>query len=391
MPYKEIDGIKIWGEEIPNAVDQIKAAAAGKAVASSLMADHHHGYDVPIGSVMAYQDAISPAGVGFDIACGNCAVKLDISGYMIRDDMEKIMDTVWKTFAFGPGGKNKEADDIDAEEVWTAPMWDVLSGRRDIEYTARTQIGTIGGGNHYVDIFEDEKGDVWVGVHFGSRGFGHRMAKAFIKQAGDDVNALIGTDTQLGQDYLACMETAGKYAYIGREWVCKRVAKILDANIVEMVHNHHNFAWKENHFGEDLWIVRKGATPNQPGQLSFVGATMADTSYILQGLDTPENYDTMFSTIHGAGRIMSRTQAAGRVRRKKGKVTVVKEGKISRDMMLESVWSKGIVLRGAGTDEAPQAYKRLDEVLEYHLDTVRVVHKLQPMGIAMTSGQRESR
>lgn len=136
--------------------------------------------------------------------------------------------------------------------------------------------------------------------------------------AGDNVNIMDETPhcldikTVAGKEYIECMELAGKYAYAGRDWVCKTVADILGGEIVEEIHNHHNFAWKETHNGEEYWVVRKGATPAFPGQLGFVGSSMGDNSVILKGVDSDKSKSAFYSTMHGAGRIMSRTQAAGK-------------------------------------------------------------------------------
>ena len=179
------------------------------------------------------------------------------------------------------------------------------------------------------------------------------------------------------------MQLAGRYAYAGRDWVCNRVAKLLGAKVVEEVHNHHNFAWKEEHRGESLWVTRKGATPAFPGQKGFVGGSMGDISVVLEGVESQESRMALFSTVHGAGRLMSRTQAAGRIRYRKGRKVQVKAGQINREQMLDSVKRIGATLRGAGTDEAPQAYKRLPEVLEHHRNTIRILHTLRPLGVAM--------
>lgn len=387
--YQEIEGIKVWGDPIENAVKQI-VDASGEAEYSALMADAHHGYEVPIGAVMAYDGKVSPAGVGFDIGCGNMAVRLDVPYEEIQSDMEAIMDEVWKTFSFGTGKINDEWDTVDADDIWDSPVWNLPPSKTISKAKVMRQLGSVGSGNHYIDLFHDQEDRVWVGVHFGSRGFGHKIASYFIGALGKGVNLLVDTDTDMGADYVECMNLAGLYAKRGREWVCGRVAKILQAEIKESVHNHHNFAWREEHLGKSLWVVRKGSTPAWPGQKCFVGSNMTDTSYILRGRDTEESAATLYSTIHGAGRIMSRTQAAGKAKRRGGKVVGRKGGKISRQDMIDRVVQHGVELRGAGTDEAPQAYKKLDEVLEHHKGTVDVVHTLTPVGVAMAgSGYRD--
>jgi len=179
---------------------------------------------------------------------------------------------------------------------------------------------------------------------------------------------------------------AGRYAYAGRDWVCSEVARLLGAEILEEVHNHHNFAWRESHDGKDLWVVRKGATPAFPGQKGFVGGSMGDNSVILEGVENDEAQYSLYSTVHGAGRAMSRTAARGKINRKTGKV--ISQGAVSREMMNAWIHAQGVTLRGAGTDEAPQAYKRLPEVLEYHRSSLKILHTLKPMGVAM-AGENE--
>src|SRR6201989_1484603 len=131
----------------------------------------------------------------------------------------------------------------------------------------------------------------------------------------DGPPVLFAVDSELGQGYIAAMELAGEYAYAGRDTVVAKVLEILGAEATEEVHNHHNFAWKERHFGTDVWVIRKGCTPAFPGQAGFVGATMGEPSVILRGADSEASRELMYSTVHGAGRVMSRTQAAGRRRR----------------------------------------------------------------------------
>src|SRR5947209_20079313 len=208
----------------------------------------------------------------------------------------------------------------------------------------------------------------------------------FLKAAGvtdgmDVDPCVIDAAGDLGADYLACMELAGRYAYAGRDWVCRRVAKILGATITEEVHNHHNFAWRETHGGKELWVVRKGATPAFPGQRGFVGGTMGETSVILEGVENESAKHSLYSTVHGAGRVMGRMEAKGKVDRKTGQV--VRPGRVSQEMMQEWVSRAGVELRGAGLDESPHCYKRLHEVLSEHGDSVHILHTLTPVGVAM--------
>ncbi|MCY4119142.1 MAG: RtcB family protein, partial [Caldilineaceae bacterium] len=177
MTIQIIEGVPVWGVPQDNAIDQILNCAP-EADAAALMADHHLGYSVPIGGVVAYEDKLNPAGVGYDIACGNKAVRLDLHAAEVKTNIKPIMDDIWSTISFGVGRKNKEQVDhplFDDDPAWHIPV------ARKLKKLAAEQLGTVGSGNHYVDIFADEQERVWIGVHFGSRGLGHRLATHFIK------------------------------------------------------------------------------------------------------------------------------------------------------------------------------------------------------------------
>jgi len=377
-----IDGIPVWGSPVDEgALRQIKNCARS-ADAAALMADHHLGYAVPIGGVVAYEDRISPSGVGYDIACGNKAVLTDLPAAEVRARIRPTMDQIWSTLSFGIGCKNNTRVD---HALFDDPAWS-LPAVAPLKKMAREQLGTIGSGNHYVDLLEDEEGRLWIGIHFGSRGLGYRTATYFLRAGGAkdgmEVDPLVlSVDSDLGADYLACMQLAGRYAYAGRDWVCEEVARLLGATILEEVHNHHNFAWREKHQGRDLWVVRKGATPAFPGQRGFVGGSMGDISVILEGVESEEAKHALYSTVHGAGRVMSRTAARGKIHHKTGRV--ISPGAVSRQMMLDWIREQDVELRGAGTDESPHCYKRLPEVLAHHAPMVRILHTLKPVGVAM--------
>jgi tRNA-splicing ligase RtcB len=376
-----IDNIPVWGTPEEGALRQIRTCAK-TADKVALMADHHKGYAVPIGGVVAYKESISPSGVGFDIACGNKAVLLDMPGAALRADIVKIMDGVWQTISFGVGRRNAERVD---HPLFESPAWK-CEAAAPLKQMAREQLGTVGSGNHYVDLFTDEHDRAWIGVHFGSRGLGHKIATWFLKKAGakdgmDVEPCVIEAYCDLGEQYVRCMHLAGEYAYAGRDWVCQRVAQLLGASMVEEVHNHHNFAWRETHDGQEYWVVRKGATPAFPGQKGFVGGTMGETSVILEGVENEEAKHSLYSTVHGAGRVMGRMEARGKTDRKTG--AVLRPGKVTQEMM--SGWLKraNVELRGAGLDESPDCYKRLPEVLGEHGTSIRILHTLTPVGVAM--------
>lgn len=372
----ELEQIVVRGDHESATLDQLKNAAAHPAVrAAALCADGHLGYAVPVGGVLAYRDHVSPAGVGVDIGCGNKAVRLDVPAASVRRKIGKIMDMVVRRVSFGVGRVSGENLDhpLFESEAWKIPAL------ADLKKRASQQLGTVGGGNHYCNIMVDEQDRVWVGVHFGSRGLGALTAKHYNQQAKAQGHVWNGVEvlpvtSELGQEYLAAMHLAGDYAYAGRDYVCRVIAELCDGEIVEEIHNHHNFAWQETHFGERLWVVRKGSTPAFPGQKGFVGASMAEPSVILEGVESPESAELLYSTVHGAGRAMSRTAAKG----KKGQ-----PGRVTRDMMEISVRKAGVTLRGGDVDEAMHCYKRLDKVLAKHRHTVRVLHTLTPIGVAM--------
>jgi tRNA-splicing ligase RtcB len=376
--------IKIFGEHDGATIRQIETCVAAGGERGVLCADGHKGYAQPIGGVVAYKDKISLSGVGFDIACGNLAILTDARREQIARKIDKIMDDIVRDISFGIGRKSKTRVE---HELFDDPAWQ-LRPIRDLKETARDQLGTVGGGNHYVDLFADEQDRIWVGVHFGSRGLGHKTATHFLKLAGgregmDVPPTVLDDDSEIGHDYLAGMHLAGRYAYAGREAVARHVAgAILGARILEEVHNHHNFAWREKHDGEEYWVVRKGATPAFPGQRGFVGGSMGDEAVIIEGVDSPTSREALFSTIHGAGRIMSRTAAKGRFE-KVGKKRIRREGLVRHDEMIKWIADKGVVLRGGDLDEAPQAYRRLPDVLAAHTGTIRVLHTLRPLGVAM--------
>ena len=376
------------------ALRQIECCLADdEAQAGALCADHHLGYSMPIGGIIAYENAISPSGVGYDIACGNKAIRTNLKASDVRTDISDMMDAIFRNLEFGMGRKNPEPiDDV----LFDDPAWKMLPELDDLKPLARSQLGTIGSGNHYVDLFVDEADDaLWVGVHFGSRGFGHKTCTGFLnlaknrsfhdRPAPEEMHAratVFSLASPLGGDYFAAMKLAGRYAYAGRDYVGERVLDILGANSEWEVHNHHNFAWEEEHDGKRCIVVRKGATPAWPGQKCFIGGSMGDISVIAEGVETSASKSLFYSTIHGAGRVMSRTKAAGRKRWRKGRL-IRKGGAISREEMNEWLADIGVVLRGADTDEAPQAYKRLTDVLRFHKDALRVLHVLRPIGVAM--------
>jgi tRNA-splicing ligase RtcB (3'-phosphate/5'-hydroxy nucleic acid ligase) len=363
--------LKVFGAHEQSTLDQMRnCMSVGNVVAGVVCADGHLGYAQPVGGVIAYENQISISGVGFDIGCGNMAVRLDTPYAAIEDRVGAIIKDVARVISFGIGRKNEECVEhalFDDAEAWRE------SDMESYRQKAVGQLGTVGSGNHYVDLMRDTEGYVWIGVHFGSRGLGHTSSTRYLKAAGgkDGINvppAVVDEDSEIGRRYIAAMELAGRYSYAGREWVVERVRKIIGGSVTDMVHNHHNYAWRENHDGRDLWVVRKGATPAFPGQRGFVGGSMGDDAVILEGVDSAEAKASLYSTVHGAGRMFGRKEAKRR---------------FTRTEMDAWLKGRGVTLVGADLDESPMAYRRLPEVLGHHAGSVGVLHTLRPFAVVM--------
>jgi len=373
----------VYGEHDEKTLGQMeRCMSVGSAARGVLCADGHLGYAHPIGGVVGYTDHISISGVGFDIACGNMAVRLDARRADLAGDVLTILQDIAKVISFGVGRVNEERVDhaLFDSDLWRAAG---VAGLKDL---ARNQLGTVGSGNHYVDLFEDEEGFVWIGVHFGSRGLGHKITTKYLELAdakdGMEVDpALLDADSDMGRGYLAGIELGGLYAYAGREWVVEKVRSIIGGNVTFSVHNHHNWAWKETHGGVDMWVVRKGATPAFPGQYGFVGGSMGDDAVILRGVESEKSAMSLYSTVHGAGRVMSRTEARGKVHRKTGEQLT--QPRVDRGEWNTWLNRAGVTLIGADLDEAPQAYRRLPDVLAAHAGTIEIAHRLRPFGVIM--------
>ncbi|MEJ7811955.1 MAG: RtcB family protein [Gemmatimonadaceae bacterium] len=400
---RKIGDITVFGEHEDATLKQLQDVAS-RAERAALMADGHVGFTMPIGGVAAYRNQVSVVGVGFDVACGNAAIRTDkmladfgSDSHEIRRSLSKLADEIADTVSFGIGRKNRSGDAPVDHPLFADPAWGAVPAkeRKALLDKARAQLGTVGSGNHYVDIFADETGVLWVGVHFGSRGFGHTVASGFLalgqgkgwRERAPEREVLLDLDAPIGHDYWQLMNLAGRYAYAGREWVARKVVSLLGAREEELVHNHHNFGWKETIDGEEFVVIRKGATPAFPGQKGFIGGSMGDDAVIVQGATTadPEvaavQRDALFSTVHGAGRVMSRTQAAGKRNRRTGQV--LSPGRVSPEMMHEWVAAKGVILRGGGLDESPHVYRRLPDVLAAQGATIEVLHTLRPLVVVM--------
>jgi len=398
-----MENITIFGRELidEKPIEQIAKCITSEHDIAVLNADAHYGYGHPIGGAVAYRDKISLSGVGFDIACGNYAVRTDIQAKEV--DLPKVMDEIFRRISFGIGRPNNEP--VEHQVLEKIRKADFVPQRK-LYKLAKDQLGTVGSGNHFVDLFQDNDGLLWIGVHFGSRGFGHRTTTGFIalsrgmsfedrvrEGSMDAPPILFDINSELAQSYIRAMNLAGEYAYAGRQLAVRKVLEIIDYPAVTYeVHNNHNFAWREKHFGEEYWVVRKGCTPAFPGQKGFIGATMADDSVIIEGVESETSKQALYTTVHGAGRVMSRTKSAGRKRWKKGKngirrLEIVAKGIVDFNEVKFKMAKRRIELRGGDADEAPQCYKKLSEVLKCQGGTIKILFRLQPIGVAMAGSE----
>lgn len=425
----------VYGEGDARAISQMESCLrVGSAVAGAMMGDHHVGYSQPIGGVVAYSDHLSPAGAGVDLGCGVTGFKTNIQADEI--DAGEMMDEIVKRISFGVGrSADFEVDHPVLDQIKSAE-W---GPQRELYDKAAAQLGTVGSGNHYVNLLADESdGSLWISAHFGSRGFGAITASHFIKLAEELRDAesgeneeefkspgLLDASSEEGESYWAAMNLAGEYAKAGREIVCGQVLDVLGGELLYQANESHNLIWREEISGRELYVVRKGATPSNPGTHGVIGGSMEGPTVIVEGRDDAieARARALNSTVHGAGRVMSRTAAKGKVKtrksykcescgyeipageykqgsskskkpgstcpahgsslRKRVWTEVIKEGAVDFAAVQERMARKGIELRGAGADESPEVYKDLDRVLEAHSSQIKILHRLRPIGVAM--------
>jgi tRNA-splicing ligase RtcB len=398
--------VHILGDHDDKTIQQLEQCVAIEEGAKGVLcADGHLGYSMPIGGVVAYRDHVSPSGVGFDIGCGNKAARTNLNYEDVAKDLPRIMDEVFERISFGVGRKDGKARDHPViDEIRHAPF----APQRELAKTAAQQLGTVGAGNHYVDLFRDEGDRIWVGVHFGSRGFGHKTASGFlaprprppVRGAGergrdDDPAGRVPASSELGRSYVEAMTLAGRYATPAATWSSPRCSTSSAPSRTSRSTTTTTSAGQKN-TRATAWVVRKGATPAFPGQLGFVGATMGEPAVILEGVESPASKAALYSTVHGAGRRcraprpparwarewkcgVRECPALGHPPRLPGRRTLprapegedaqapgpIKPGRIDFATVQQELAAKGIELRGGAADEAPAAYKRLDEVLAY--------------------------
>lgn len=376
--------IKMWLDDIENgALDQAKNLANLPFIHShvALMPDCHLGYGMPIGGVIATENVVIPNAVGVDISCGVCAVKTSLTD-ISRDDLKKIMGVVRETV---PVGKNhhkeyqKHIHMPDPAEYDFANMPIV----NENYIASRKQVGTLGGGNHYIQIDKGDDGHVWIQIHSGSRNLGYRVANHYNSIAVEKNErwyssvpkkwelAFFPIDSKYYHNYLKEMEFCIDFAFANRKLMMERVCDSFSAVLghvafESMLNIAHNYARLENHFGKNVMVHRKGATSARKGELGIIPGSQGTSSYIVEGLG---NRDSFTSCSHGAGRVLGRKQACKTL-------DLATEQKRLDDLG---------VIHGLRTlnnlDEAPGAYKNIDTVMENQKDLVKIITKLTPLAI----------
>lgn len=379
---------QIWGEGLEEtSVDQMRQAARLPiSVRGALMPDAHLGYGLPIGGVLATENAIIPYAVGVDIACRMKLSVLDIPAADMKRLNEQLVRTLERETKFGTGGEWKtplQHDVLDED-------WNVTAVTARVFPKARAQLGTSGSGNHFVEfgVLTLEKPDLGLDAgqylallsHSGSRGSGAMVADFYSRLAMDRHPELppelrrlawLDMDSAEGQEYFAAMNLMGKYAAANHAMIHRKVSKALGAKVIAGVENHHNFAWLEEHDGKQVYVHRKGATPAGEGVLGVIPGSMASPGFVVRGKGSKASLD---SASHGAGRVMSRTAA-----REKYRWNHIKP-------MLEE---RGVQLLSAGIDENPFVYKDIHTVMAAQSDLVEVVARFDPRIVKMAdAGER---
>ncbi len=403
--------IKSWCENVEEgameqAIELSKHPVIVKHVA--LMPDCHQGYGMPIGGVIACKNAVIPNAVGVDIGCGMGAIKTNYpaSNLKGKEQIREILEYIKNIVPVGEGhahtapkewngfegyldliGVQHSLEDFSQKNI---PEWLDSSAWK----LALRNLGTLGGGNHFIELQKSESGFIWLMLHSGSRNLGYRIASYYHKKAvslnekcNSDIHntqlAFLHTDSEEGKAYLRDMNFALEYAKENRsrmmEVFKEAVAAILkDINFEQEINIHHNYATLENHFGENVWIHRKGATSAKLGEMGIIPGSMGSSSYIVKGKGNPESF---MSCSHGAGRNMSRTAACAKF--------TVEECNRAMEGIVFDRWNKlkkrnrkkQIQKNLLDLSETPLAYKNIDEVIQAEIDLIEPVVKLSPLGV----------
>ena len=387
--------LAIWGRENieEEAISQIeRAMEIPPAVQGALCADAHFGYGLPIGGVLALDNAVSPYCVGVDIACRMMLSVVPLEVDQIDEREDDFRKAIEKHTRFGLGAAfqrsgRRQHDVMDHDD------WSIVDGIVDKD-TAWNQLGSSGGGNHFIDIgeIEFEKAFETLGpdgyavpagkyiailTHSGSRGMGSKIANHFTKIAMSKHPLLppqykrlawLSLDDEDGQAYWEAMQLAGEYASANHHCIHSGLLKELGLKPLAQVENHHNFAWKENHGGKEVIVHRKGATPADKGVLGIIPGSMADPGFLVRGKGKPESLN---SAAHGAGRAMSRKAAKEKYR---------------WASVRDELKHKRVKLISGGLDEVPGAYKDIQAVMKAQTDLVEIIAEFQPRLVKMSDG-----
>lgn len=378
--------IKIWTEDFDErSKEQLSNIASLPFIHHHVaaMPDVHLGIGATIGSVIATHKAIIPAAVGVDIGCGMVACRLSITANDIEEkSLRKVFDQISRDV---PVGRAQHKDDrvlADAAKPFESRLNRMTEKHPELLKAFGkfsnwvNQMGTLGGGNHFIEVCLDESDQVWIMLHSGSRGIGNALADYFIKLAKKDMEqwmihlpdqnlAYFPEGTEHFDDYVEAVGWAQEYAFQNRQSMVDLVLAALSRHLPtfevtsEVVNCHHNYVERENHFGASVWVTRKGAIRAREGDLGIIPGSMGARSYIVRGKGNPESF---CSSAHGAGRRMSRTAA---------------EKQFSEADMLEQ--TKGVICRKdkGVIDEIPGAYKDIDSVMENQKDLTDVLHQLK--------------
>ncbi|MGB0372818.1 MAG: RtcB family protein [Opitutales bacterium] len=379
-PYQQ------WGEDLDiNAIEQMRnACQLPVAEAGALMPDAHLGYGLPIGGVLATKGAVIPYAVGVDIACRMKLTVLDLplKHFEKRNKIDRLKSALEAETRFGTGARFQN-EAIRNHAVMDAD-WSITKVTSEVKDKAWTQLGTSGSGNHFVEfgLFKIEANALGLEAgqyiallsHSGSRGAGAAVAGHYSKLAQrahpelpDKLKHLawLTMDSEAGQEYWAAMNLMGEYAAANHACIHEHIADNLGAEVLLDVENHHNFAWKETHFGEELIVHRKGATPAGAGVLGVIPGSMASPAYLVQGKGKPESLN---SASHGAGRVMSRRKAAEHLRWEDAR---------------KLLKARNVELLSAGLDEVPSVYKDIETVMEAQTDLVEKLGRFHPRIVKM--------
>lgn len=381
--------IKSWcNDPESGAVDQAINVSNHPAIFHhfSLMPDTHQGYGMPIGGVAALKNAVSPNMVGVDIACGMMANRFDFRAEDLSErDKISIMREIRRLV---PMGKNHQKD-ISLFKKEAGNLFDKYSSklskiRRGSELVApdkiAAQLGTLGGGNHFIELQSDEKDDLWIMLHSGSRNIGKRVCDMYNRMAleldqkyhfviPNKELSFLPVDSEEGQSYLTLMNFCMDFSYKNRECMFKQVIRavkeVIGYDIIPAlsINIHHNYASEELHYGEKVWVHRKGATLAAADTVGIIPGSMGARSFIIAGKGNPESFA---SCSHGAGRRMSRHAA---------------KNAFTLNEFKESM--RNIVFNCTGNllDESPMAYKNIDIVMDEQKDLVEIVHVLKPLAV----------